>query len=121
MINIKPGILAELKTISGVLQVCREFPKDFSKMPTITYNIDENSMNARSGGIERLTNMSFQIEVWADNASAGSVICAAVDAIFTPQGLDRTSYNDIEDPSGLNHSVMRYGGIIDVKSMIVHQ
>ncbi|TDT63425.1 tail completion protein gp17 [Fonticella tunisiensis] len=120
MINIKPLILSALETISGIAQICKDFPKDFAKMPTITYKIEDNSTHTRVDGKEVLSNIRFQIDVWAERASEGSAICSKVDEIFSGMGFERNFYQDIEDGE-LNHSIMKYHGIVDSEMKYVYQ
>lgn len=120
MINIKPQILSALENIPDIAQVCKEFPEDFASMPTITYKIEDNSVHTKCEGQELLSNIRFQIDVWAESASEGSSICFQVDSIFSEMGFERNFYNDIEDGK-LNHSIMKYHGIVDNEMKYVYQ
>lgn len=120
MINIKPQILSALETITDIAQVSYSWPEDFSKVPCITYKIEENSTHTKTENIERLSNIRFQIDIWTKGASQNSSIAAQVDSIFSEMGFERNFYNDFKD-DGFIHGVMKYHGIVDSEKQFVYQ
>jgi hypothetical protein len=120
VINIKPLILTTLKTIPDIAQVSKSWPEDFAKVPAVTYKIEDNSVHTRVDGKEVLSNIIFQIDVWTKGSSEGSAICSKVDELFTSMGFERDFYTDIEDGK-LNHSIMRFKGIVDIDMKYVYQ
>lgn len=120
MINLKPLILSELESIPGIAQVSKEFPEDFAKMPTITYKIEDNSTNTIVDGIEVLSNIRFQIDVWTKGSSEGSYICSIINSKFIGMGFERNFYHDFKDGK-LTHSIMKFHGIVDNEMKYVYQ
>lgn len=117
MFDVKPFVLQALKTIEGVT-VSDAYPSDFSKLPHISfYEVkNEEGVNALPG---RLTDVAIAIDVW-HNRSTGP-IAKQVNEKMNAIGLGREFSYDVPDPSGVKHKTMRYRGLIDSKTLLVHQ
>lgn len=117
MYDVKPEINTLLESIPGVT-VSDAYPKDFTKLPHISfYEIDNSDpLKLRQ---EYLTDISIQIDIW-HNRSTGS-IAQQVDEKMSSIGFRRQFMADVPDPSGIKHKTMRYRGIVDTRTNLVHQ
>ncbi|WP_044737058.1 hypothetical protein [Geobacillus kaustophilus] len=117
MYDVKPEVNSLLSSIPGVT-VSDAYPKDFSKLPHISFYEIANSDYLRIGG-EPLSEISIQIDIW-HNKSTGA-LAAAVDEKMSSIGFRRQFMADVPDPSGIKHKTMRYRGIVDKRTSLVHQ
>lgn len=116
MFDIKPTILTLLETIPGVT-ITDDYPKDFSKMPHISFYEIGNS-DPLGIANSPLSDISIQIDIW-HNRSTGS-IAEAVNEKLNSIGFRRNFQRDITDPN-IKHKTMRYRGVIDTRSLRVSQ
>ena len=117
--NIKINVDTELMKIAGVT-VSGNFPKANAKMPHINFGVGNNAdpMLANSNrGI--LQDLDIFIDVWHNKAT--DTLADSVDDKMTGLGFRRSFAADLNDPSGLNRKTMRYRGVLDTRSMRVHQ
>lgn len=117
MYDVKPEVNALLESIPGVT-VSYAYPKDFSKLPHISFYEIANSDYLRIG-CEPLSEISIQIDIW-HNKSTGA-LAAAVDEKMNSIGFRRQFMADVPDPGGIIHKTMRYRGIVDKRTSLVHQ
>lgn len=110
MINVKEQVYEAIKDISD--NVSDGYPKDWAKLPAIQYTEEDNSVYEFTDGEEQKASLRYRIDIW-DNLTT-STAAMAVDAAISKLGLVRTLCQDVQDPSGLKHKVMRYEGVIDV-------
>ena len=116
MFDIKPTVLALLESIPGET-VSDAYPKDFSKLPHISfYEIGNTDPLGIANG--PLSDISIQIDVW-HNRSTGAV-ANAVNEQLNSIGFRRQFQADIPDPN-IKHKTMRYRGVIDSRSLRVSQ
>lgn len=118
MLNIKPTIYKALKTINGI-NVSEEYPDAGVKVPAVTYTEEENSIYKIIDGAEDSCRVIFRIDIWNDRST--SDIAIKVNEVITSLGLQRTFCKDAPIPSKLKHKVMRFEGIIDIKTLRVYQ
>lgn len=116
MYDIKPQIFNLLKEIEGVT-VSDAYPKDWSKLPHISFYEQFNSDYLKKGP-EDLTEVVIQIDIW-HNRSTGA-IAQAVDEKMNSIGFRREFAADVPDPN-VKHKTMRYRGIVDKRSLLVYQ
>jgi hypothetical protein len=117
MYDVKPLVNQLLESIPGVT-VSDAYPKDFSKLPHISFYEIANSDYLRIGG-ELLTDISIQVDIW-HNKSTGA-LAQQVDEKMNSIGFRRQFMADVPDPSGIKHKTMRYRGIVDKRTLLVHQ
>ena len=118
MVNFKPIIYKKLKEIEGVT-VSEEYPNDWSKLPAVTYSEEDNSANEVVDNKEATCRIIYRIEVWSERST--SEIVLNIDKAITSLGLKRTFCKDAPVPSNLKHKVLRYEGIVDIKTFLVYQ
>jgi hypothetical protein len=117
MIDVKPEVNTLLSAIPGVT-VSDAYPKDFAKLPHISFYEVENSDPL---GIETgpLSEIAIQIDVW-HNKSTGE-LAAAVNTAMNSIGFRRRFAADVPDPAGVKHKTMRYHGVVDIRTGRVSQ
>nr|UVX42496.1 MAG: protein of unknown function (DUF806) [Bacteriophage sp.] len=118
MVNFKPIIYKKLKEIEGVT-VTEEYPNDWSKLPAVTYLEEDNSAYEIVDDEEATCRIIYRIEVWSEKST--SEIVLNIDKAITSLGLKRTFCKDAPVLSKLKHKVLRYEGIVDVKTFRVYQ
>lgn len=116
MINVKDQVYTALLNVTD--NVSDIYPQTWAKLPAIQYTEEDNSVYTKTDEVEQLANLRYRIDIW-DTAST-SLTALAVDEHVSALGLVRTQCQDVADPSGLRHKVMRYEGIIDVNTETVY-
>lgn len=116
MINVKDQVYEALCMVTE--NVSDIYPHDWAKLPAIQYTEEDNSVHTRTDEDEQYANLRYRIDIW-DNKST-SLTAIAVDERLSALGLVRTACQDVADPSGMRHKVMRYEGIIDVNTQVVY-
>lgn len=117
MYDVKPEINTLLSSIPGVT-VSDAYPKDFKKLPYISFYEIDNSDPLKLSQ-EYLTDISIQIDIW-HNRSTGS-IAQQVNEKMNSIGFRRKFMTDVTDPSGIKHKTMRYRGVVDTRNLLVYQ
>ncbi len=116
MINVKDQVYAALQEVAE--NVSDVYPQSWVTWPTIQYTEEDNSVVTKTDETEQYANLRYRIDIW-DNKST-SLTAIAVDEKLSNLGLTRTACQDVADPTGLRHKVMRYEGIIDVNTEVVY-
>lgn len=117
MYDVKPIVNTLLESISDVT-VSDAYPSDISKLPHISfYEIANNDALLITKG--PLSDISIQVDIW-HNRSTGA-LAAAVDEKMNRIGFRRQFASDVPDPTGIKHKTMRYRGIVDSRTNLVHQ
>lgn len=116
MINVKDIIYKE---ISKIYDLSDSYPQSWTDLPAIQYTEEENNVYEYTDDIEQLSYIRYRFDIW-DNKST-SVTACNIDEKMAMLGFKRTSCQDVPDPSGLKHKLMRYEAIIDCnKEFIYH-
>ena len=116
MINVKDQFYKAIKDVTE--NVSDGYPKEWAKLPAIQYMEEDNSVAEFTDGREQKAHLLYRVDIW-DNRST-SLTAMAVDEEVSKLGLKRIQCNDVDDPSGLKHKVMRYEGIIDIENQMVY-
>ena len=121
MINVKDQVYAALT--SAPMQEITEnisdgYPKEWAVLPAIQYMEEDNSVYEWSSEGEEKSHLLYRVDIW--NNTSTSEAALEVDKALSAIGLRRKQCNDVDDPSGLKHKVMRYEGIIDVHNQFVY-
>lgn len=116
MKNVKDQVADALYTVTD--NVSDAYPSDWAHFPAIQYAEEDNSVYERSCNKEDKAKVRYRVDIWHNESTSASAL--AVDDAVAALGLVRTMCQDVPDPSGLKHKVMRYEGIIDMKSDIVY-
>ncbi|GGA31733.1 hypothetical protein [Psychrobacillus lasiicapitis] len=117
MYDVKPEINALLKDIPGV-NVSDQFPASPSQTPHITFKEADNA-NYRNMSNEVQSEIIILIDIW-HTKSTGS-FAQQVDEKMTSIGFLRQFATDLNDPSGMKRKTMRYRGVVDKRTKMVHQ
>lgn len=111
MKNVKDQVYAALAAVFE--NVTDQYPSSWVHMPAIQCTEEENKVHERTDKEEK-SYVRYRIDIW-DSRSA-SAAALTVDTALSALGLLRVACQDAPDPSGLKHKVMRYEGIIDMRS-----
>lgn len=117
MINVKSQVFDAIKDICE--NVSDSYPSEWAKLPAIQYVEEDNKVYEFTDGKEDKSYIRYRIDIW--NNRSTSEYAMVVDSKLALLGLRRTLCQDVADPSGLKHKVMRYEGIIDNKTEFVYQ
>lgn len=117
MFDIKPVVLQALDSIPGVT-VSDAYPSDWAKLPHISFYEAANS-DYLARGPEVLTEVNIQVDIW-HRESTGN-LAQQVDQALRALGLRRAFSADLPDPSGIKHKTMRYRGVVNKRTNLVHQ
>lgn len=117
MINVKDQVFDAIKNISG--NVSDSYPSDWATLPAIQYVEEENNVYEWTSNREDKSYIRYKIDIWHNRST--SLYSLEVDKALSALGLRRTMCQDVADPSGLKHKVMRYEGVIDNDTQFVYQ
>lgn len=117
MINVKDQIYNALKSICE--NVSDSYPSEWSKLPAIQYVEEDNRVYEFTDGQEDKSYIRYKIDIWHNRST--SEYALEVDRRISSLGLTRILCQDVADPSGLKHKVMRYEGVIDNTTEFVYQ
>lgn len=116
MKNIKDKVFSALE--EKFENVTGSYPSDWKKLPVIQLTEEENKVYERTDKEEKAY-VRYKIDVWNNRSTSPAAL--KVDEIICKKiGLTRTGCTDTPDPSGMEHKVMRYEGIIDMNSDMVY-
>lgn len=95
--------------LTACSNVYSDYPNDFTKTPCVSFF---ENLNNSADGTDLLTNIGFQVDVWAKTIAELKSMVAAVDiAVRGTIGLRRSFSQQITDPSsGYRHQSMRFEG-----------
>ena len=116
MKNVKDQVYAALLKVSE--NVSDIYPKAWADFPVIQYVEEDNSVVERTDNVEKKAKVRYRIDIWDGKSTSEAAL--RVDEAVSALGLVRTGCQDVPDPSGMKHKMMRYEGIIDMKSDIVY-
>lgn len=116
MKNVKDQVY---QALSEVLEnVTDQYPKDWERLPAIQFTEEENRVYERTGNKEDKAYVRYRVDIWHNRSTSDTAL--TVDEAVSGLGLVRIACQDVPDPSGLKHKMMRYEGIIDMDSDIVY-
>ena len=110
MINIKPTIFNALCTVLCKDKVSNKYPASWESFPLIQYQEEENKLSIKTDNKEQITYVRYKIDIW--NKGTTSVLSSSIDDIFSGFGFKRIQCIDMDDPSELNHKIIRYEAYI---------
>ena len=110
MVNVKDQVYNAIKDITE--NVSDGYPKSWEKFPAIQYTEEDNSVYEWTDGQESKSHLLYRIDIW--NNQSTSQTAMDVDAALAALGLRRKQCNDVDDPNGFKHKIMRYEGILDL-------
>lgn len=116
MKNVKDQVSAALNEVFE--NVSDQYPKDWAELPAVQYMEEDNKVYERTDNKEDKSYVRYRIDIWNNRSTSESALKA--DEAMSSLGLVRTLCQDVSDPSGLKHKLMRYEGIICMDSEIVY-
>ncbi|MBE1554804.1 hypothetical protein [Sporosarcina limicola] len=117
MYDAKPDVFALLSTIPNVT-VSDQFPVSPAEAPHITFKEADNS-NYRNMRVEVQSEIIFVIDVWHTRSTGA--LATEVNEKMTSIGFLRAFSADLNDPSGMKRKTMRFRGVVDKRTNLVHQ
>ena len=117
MINVKDQVYKAIKDICT--NVSDSYPSEWANLPAIQYVEEDNRVYEFTSGKEDKSYIRYKIDIWHNRSTSEAAL--EVDKKVSALGLRRTLCQDVADPSGLKHKVMRYEGIIDNNTQLVYQ
>ena len=117
MINVKDQVYKAIKDICT--NVSDSYPSEWANLPAIQYVEEDNRVYEFTSGKEDKSYIRYKIDIWHNRSTSEATL--EVDKRVSALGLRRTLCQDVADPSGLKHKVMRYEGIIDNNTQLVYQ
>lgn len=118
MINVKDQVYEAIVAQEITENVSDGYPKDWATLPAIQYMEEDNSVAERVGNQESKAHLLYRVDIWNNTSTSSAAM--KVDAALSALGLVRKQCNDVDDPSGLKHKIMRYEGIIDLDNELVY-
>ena len=114
MIDISAGIGAALQQISGITVYYFE-PTEWTSLPAVSYFEVKNVEYAQADGQEYLSDIVYQIDVFADSRSEDRANGNRSGRLaLSARGFKRESGADtVDSGTGLYHRTMQYGCIAD--------
>lgn len=117
MINVKDQVGNALERACG--NVTDTYPKSWAELPAVQFVEEDNSVVEWTGGQEQKAYLRYRVDIWDNKSTSETALW--VDREVSNLGLRRIACQDVDDPSGLKHKLMRYEGIIDVHTEMVYQ
>ena len=105
MVNVKPVVYTALCEVAK--NVNKAYPTDWATFPIVQFTLEQNKENSTLlDGTESESYIRIRIDVWDKAPTFG--ICEDVTVKMKSFDYVRTDYMDVPDPSGLNHSIIRF-------------
>lgn len=117
MINIKPVIFKELQKVAD--NVTDTYPSDWENFPVVIFLEEQNKPGEWFDDAEKKSNIRYKVDIFDKDSTSN--LAVEINKIFASLGLRRTDCQDVPDPSHLRHKLMRFEGIVDLKSQLVYQ
>ena len=108
MLNKKSDVLKALETVGGVKHVFFYYPDSFARLPCVSYYEINNSPYKRADDGEYLTEINYQIDVWAKKSAEASEIALAVNDAMGLAGFIREFSRDVYQEGAAAHKTMRF-------------
>lgn len=116
MKNVKDQVSEALENV--LENVSDMYPKDWADLPAVQFAEEENRVYEHTEEGETKSYVRYRIDIWHNRSTSESAL--KVDKALSALGLVRTTCQDVTDPSGLKHKLMRYEAIIDMENDYVY-
>lgn len=120
MIDMEQTVYDILTTTLTGMKWSVGFPQDFCVLDDGLGSIkqmDNSVRTSTSSGIDRISNVAVQVQVWAPTPERRNELDRAIDAALTALGLPRSTLNHLEEilPGAIPayRSVLLYSGAYD--------
>lgn len=120
MISIKAEVYQGLVSAFEPLgiQVFDYFPDELEQFPLIVYLEENNVPHEIVDGEEVTSHITYRVDVWASDSTTEYALM--INDVFSKFGIRRITSTDAPDVSGLKHKLMKFEGVVDVKTKIVY-
>lgn len=119
MVNVKDQVYKALQTQEITENLSDGYPKEWAVLLAVQYMEEDNSVYEWTDGEEQKSHLLYRVDIWNNRSTSEAAI--KVDKALSGLGLRRKQCNDVDDPSGLKHKIMRYEGILDLDNELVYQ
>jgi hypothetical protein len=116
MKNVKDQVFEALNAVFE--NVSDQYPKDWADLPALQYAEEENRVHEHTDEGECKSYVRYRVDIWHNRSTSEAAL--KVDEALSALGLVRTACQDVPDPSGLKHKMMRYEAIIDMENDFVY-
>lgn len=118
MINLNPFIYKKLKETG--IRVVRNYPKSKNEYPCIMYQEIVNIPAFKVKGVEVISDISYQFEVYCLDDREVTGIVKNIDNIISSLGFTR-KFNQSMDTEKYYRRVLRYAGKVDIRNNLVFE
>lgn len=120
MISVKAEVYQGLVSVFEPLgiQVFDYFPDELEQFPLVVYLEENNVPHEIVDGEEVTSHITYRVDVWSSDSTTEYAL--TINDVFAKFGIRRITSTDAPDVSGLKHKLMKFEGIVDVKTKIVY-
>lgn len=118
MINLNPVIYKKLKELN--LKVVKNFPKGPGEYPCVVYKEISNVSYMRVKGIEVISDISYQFDIYSLEEIEVKKIANDVDGVISSLGFNRR-FNESLDTSNYYRRTLRYSGKVDLRTNLIYE
>ena len=109
MVDLKATVYNILETALGETPVHYFYPATFNELPCVSWYEIENQRHSQADGVEYLSSVAFQIDIWSRSAMTNGETALTIDEAMTSAGFRRGFAHDLyEIETGIHHKTMRY-------------
>lgn len=117
MVDLNTAVAALLSDLVDG-NVSLQFPDTKSAFPCISLSVVSNQSQLILDRVERLSFVSYQIDVWTDPQADKTrqqceELAVSVSAAMLVAGWKRDNARPMRDPSGLRRSMLQFSGYVD--------
>lgn len=117
MISLKKEIYAHLQGLEA--KVVQGQPKSWKTLPIITFEEASNQAHILIGQKEYYSEHIYLIHLWSDKST--TQLSLDTDTCMKQIGFKRIFSHTLIDPSGLNHTLLRYRALVHNTHLSVNQ
>lgn len=118
MINLNPLIYSKLKELN--IRVVKNFPKADSDYPCIVYKEISNVPYIKSQGVEIISDISYQFEIYSLQEVEVKKIASDVNRVISSLGFNR-KFNESLDSARYYRRTLRYSGKYDSRTNLIYE
>ena len=107
MVDLKAMVYGILETALGTTPVHYFYPATFNELPCVSWYEIENQQHSQADGLEYLSSVAFQIDIWSKSAMTNGETALSIDEAMTSVGFRRAFSHDLYEPE-IHHKTMRY-------------
>lgn len=118
MRNIKDKVYECLAAEFSEDAVTDQYPNDWANLPAVQYTEEDNKVYEYTEQEDK-SYVRYRIDIWHNRSTSEAAL--KIDRALSEFGLRRILCQDVPDPSGMKHKVMRYEAVIDNESDYIYK